>query len=352
MAPDLLPNCLTHGSVKRPRERTFKKAAIWNILMKHTSSHLADASSQSDKPGFGRDLVHFQHNFQDSGLFTDAKLAELIGKYPREYYMITTMSEEGGKRIWRNGDFDDASGAQVLDAILAGKLWLCLRRLDLVAPEYEKLVSDVFEAAEEKDPALSTSRRKSSLLISSPGACVHYHSDIPMVALWHIRGRKRVWLYDAQNPEHLPDETLEGVILRETEEEIPYDPKWDAGAQSIDLEPGWALSWPQNAPHRVDNLDGLNVSITTDYFTPAAQRKYGVYFYNGMVRRRFGMKPRSTRIDGVGALAKCIGSLALKKAGVLRSAEREMIKSFHLDAQTPGRIIDLPADQQIAIHQA
>ena len=317
----------------------------------HTS-HFAPSAQKGGTNVFGRDLVHYKHNFQESGLFSDDALASLIEDYPREYYMITTMNEQGGRRVWRNGDFNGASGKQVLEAILAGRLWLCLRRLDVVAPEYEALVKGGFKAVEADDADLATSRHKSSMLISSPGARVHYHADIPMVALWHIRGKKRVWLYDADDAEQLPDETLEGVILRETEEEIPYDPAWDKSATCIDLNPGWALSWPQNAPHRVDNLDGLNVSITTDYFTPRAQRKYGVYYYNGMMRRRFGMKPRSTSTEGLGAMSKCASSLMMKKIGMAKNSERDMIKTFHLDGDRPGHIIDLPEEQHAAIHQA
>lgn len=305
-----------------------------------------------DQGKFGRGLVHFRHGFNETGLFGDEQLADLIDGYPREYYMITTMTEAGGKAVWRNGDFDRASGKEVLAAIREGRLWLCLRRLDLIAPAYQQLVDNAFQQAELLDPMLKTSQHKSSLLISSPGARVLYHADIPMVALWHIRGRKRLWLYDAENPRHLPDTVLEGVILRETEEEIPYDPAWDAEAKAIDLEPGWAASWPQNAPHRVDNLDGLNVSITTDYFTPEARRKYGVYFANGMLRRRFGIAPRSTRSDGIGALAKCATALAMKKAGLHRQNEREMIKSFVLDRARPGHIVELPPAEQGPIMQA
>ncbi|MEM9030827.1 MAG: hypothetical protein AAGC70_20900, partial [Pseudomonadota bacterium] len=269
-----------------------------------------------------------------------------------EYYMITTMDESGDRVAWRNGDLNGASGDFTLNAIREGCLWLCLRRFDLIAPEYDALVNDAFADAEARNPDLRTSRRKSSLLISSPGARVLYHSDIPMIALWHVRGRKRVWLYDAANPKHLPDEVLEGVILRETEEEIPYDAAWDAEAQAIDLEPGWALSWPQNAPHRVDNLDGLNVSITTDFFTPAAQRKYAVYYANGLMRRRFGIQPRSTATQGLGALTKCASALALKKVGVHSQNEREMIQSFALDTTTPGAILNLQQRDWRPIHQA
>ncbi len=314
-----------------------------------TKSATTAASNLKFEPGhdmsFGEGVSHFRHGFAESGLFTDEKLAELIDSYPREYYMITTMSGAGEQPEWRNGDFNGASGKFVLDAIREGHLWLCLRRLDLVAPEIDRLVNDAFAEIEARNPALKTSRHRSSLLISSPEARVLYHSDIPMVALWHVRGRKRVWLYDADNPKHLPDETLEGVVLRETEEEIHFDPAWDAEAAAIDLEPGWALSWPQNAPHRVDNLDSLNVSITTDYYTPAAQRKYGVYYANGLMRRRLGWQPRSTATDGIGALAKCAAAVAMKKLGVHRQAERDMMQSFVLDLSQPGAIDELPPSE-------
>lgn len=39
---------------------------------------------------FGREQVTLKHNMADSGLFTDEALAELIDRYPREYYMLTT----------------------------------------------------------------------------------------------------------------------------------------------------------------------------------------------------------------------------------------------------------------------
>ncbi len=314
------------------------------------TGHLTFAAGQ-DK-AFGQNLSQCKHDFADSGLFTDEKLAALIDRYPREYYMITTTTTSGGALEWHNGDFNGASGAFVLKAVREGRLWLCLRRLDLVAPEYEALVNEAFEQVEAGNPKFSSSRRTSSLLISSPGARVLYHADIPMVALWHVRGRKRFWLYDADNKTHLPDEVLEGVVLRESEEEIAYKQAWDADAKIIDLEPGDAVSWPQNAPHRVDNLDGLNVSITTDYFTPAAQRKYGVYFTNGLMRRRLGLKPGSTATTGLGALTKCIAAFVLKKLNLHKVKERDMLQSFLLDPKRPGGTVQLDPQEWKPILQA
>ena len=301
---------------------------------------------------FGHDFVHFKHNLLQSGLFSDEKLAELIDRYPREYYMITTMTQQGEKPVWRNGDLNGVSGEFAMEAIKQGRLWLCLRRFDIVAPEYDELINDTFADIARQNPGLKTHDHKSSLLISSPGARVLYHADIPMVALWHIRGRKRVWLYDPENKKHLPDEILEGIILRETEEELRFDPAWDKEAKNVVLEPGDALSWAHNAPHRVDNLDELNVSVTTDYFTPATRRRYGVVYANGQMRRRLGIKPRNLDPNGLSAYAKCAAALVAKKAGIGKSSEVAMIQNFKLSHEMPGALVDLPNHEQRPIPQA
>ncbi len=301
---------------------------------------------------FGTGLVHFQHDFASDALFGDDALADLIENCPREHYLLQAVLGTEDEGAWSHGGLEGVSGKYALRAIREGRLWLCLQRLDLVAPHIDRLILDAFLAREAENPGLQTSRHRSSLLISSPGASVPYHADIPMIALWHLRGRKRVWLYDAENQDMLPDRALEGIILRESEEEISFDPDWDRQAMCIDLAPGWALSWPHNAPHRVDNLDGLNVSITTDYFTASAQRKYGVYYANGLMRRRLGIKAPSTQTDGILPLVKCGAALGLKKLGVHRAQERELVKRFELDPTTPGDIRVLSASEQCAIHLA
>ena len=160
-----------------------------------------------------------------------------------------------------------------------------------------------------------------------------------MIALWHLRGRKKVWVWDAKDKNVLPDRTMEGIILRESEEDaLAYRPEWDEKANSYVLEPGDVISWPLNAPHRVDNLDGLNMSLTTDYMTSEAQRKYGVYYANGFLRRAIGMEPRLNQpLSGPVALAKCAFALAIKKLGIRKSDEFEFVSTFKVDPDRTQR---------------
>ena len=300
---------------------------------------------------YGTGLVKFKHCLHESGLFEDDKLAELIDKTPREYYMITHMNVEGRKMIWRNGDFNGLSGENVLEAIKSGQLWLCLRGFDKVAPEYHNLMEAAFQEVADVTPHVKTDRSQTHLLISSPNASVLYHTDIPLIHHWHIRGKKRFYLWEADDKTVLPDEVLEAVILRQREEEIPYDKVWDEFANVIDLEPGMSCTWPQNGPHKVDNLEGLNVSVVAEYFTPQAKRKYGVYYANGFLRRYLNWAPVSTQTEGIAAYAKCALALAVKKLNLTRAKERDMILSFLLDKQNIGNIVDLKPDQQKPILQ-
>jgi hypothetical protein len=62
--------------------------------------------------------------------------------------------------------------------------------------------------------------------------------------------------------------------------------------------------WPQMAPHRVNNLEGLNVSLSTEHKNARAIRRINVYQANALLRRKLGWGYRSTRVEGVAAQAK------------------------------------------------
>ena len=286
---------------------------------------------EEDARRFSRETVRFSHRFAGSGLFSDDALAALIERYPARYMGINTMTPQAdGTLKWRHGSIAGRTGTEVIEVVRSGRLWINLQSLQKVAPEYHALVEAALGEIAAKAPGFRSFRHNSGLLISSPGARVLYHCDIPPIALWHVRGRKRLWLYP-DTEELLPRAARERVVLRETEEEIPYEPSFDRHAVTFDLEPGQALGWKMQAPHRVDNLEGLNVSITTEFFTPAAMRFYGVVYANGAMNRLFGMAPRSMASSGPVALAKCAFAAAVRASGILKARERVFEPSFEVD---------------------
>ena len=62
---------------------------------------------------------------------------------------------------------------------------------------------------------------RGTLLISSPRALVYYHADGPASALWHIRGRKRIWIYPALDGRYIQRELLEDIFAGVRHEYLP-----------------------------------------------------------------------------------------------------------------------------------
>jgi len=285
--------------------------------------------------------VPFQHNLSQNDLFVDTSLAHLIDiarAHGPDFYTLGSLGEDGFGQKWQTGILGDMSGTDVLAAIKKGHLWLQLQGLKEIAPEYFALAEQGFADLKKLDPSFDYHKLRCNVLISSPTARVLCHLDCAEVVLWHIRGRKRIYLYDLTKQEFASELTIEKVILRETQEDIPYKPEWDEKADIYDLEPGQAVNWPLFWPHRIDNIEGLNVSMQTEFYSSKGVRQYGVRFANGVLRRKAGLSQLSTSIAGPVSLAKTgLGFLA-KKLALHKQAERKIVSHFAIDQGKIGSI--------------
>ena len=281
---------------------------------------------------WGHHPICVQHSAEKSELFCDEALERLIEGYPRADYDLLHMAEQGTGNLadWREGDLGRATGAQVLAAIARGRLWLNLRRVHTVDPRYNDLLEDIFSELGRKMPGFRPWKLNFGILISSPGAQVYYHSDVPGQSLWQVRGRKRVHVYPNHAP-FLPEDQLEGIILNITEAEIHHEPWFDNYAQTHTLQPGEMMNWPLNAPHRVENLDCLNVSFTTEHWTRDIRNLYAVRYANGLLRSRLGLKPPPPTTHGTSFWARAALAAVVKKSGVMKSFRHEKRIEWELD---------------------
>lgn len=213
-------------------------------------------------------------------------------------------------RSWRRGVAGDLSGAEILDAVKAGRIWLNLRAVNQHDKAYAELADAVFGEVEARI-GRRTLRRDIGLLISSPHVQVFYHLDVPLVMLWQLRGSKTVWLYPPCAP-FVDEAQIERIVLKETAEQFDYDPAWDASAERVVLKPGMMVTWPQNAPHRIENGGMMNVSLSMEFMTPAALMRANVLYTNGMLRRTFGARPALHSAPDPRALAKVAAARAWK----------------------------------------
>lgn len=293
---------------------------------------------------FGRRPMRASHNLHRHELFSDAALIDLLDRFPRQHLYALTMGDDPtdteGNRL---AVHDGVSGAELLEAVKNGRLWLNITRVDRADAAYRALIDDLYAQLAAQAPGFLPLVTQGTLLISSPNVLVYYHADAPASVLWHIRGRKRVWVYPALDERYMKREHLEDIFAGVRHEYLPYETKFDEAALVYDLEPGQWVTWPQNAPHRVTNLDSVNVSLSTEHFTRQTRQRARVYTANRFFRTRLGMRNLSTREDGVGAIVKILLHRAANKVGLDPLQIKRHVPAFRVDPRAPHGVTPLDA---------
>lgn len=268
------------------------------------------------------------HTLVDQGFASDESLAAILDRYPAELFDINLYDydAEGGHRL-RTGARGRLDGGELLAAIQQGRLWVNMRNVETGWPELWAAAMSELEQVQSRYAGLRAVKATGNLILSSPKARVPYHFDAAGVVLFHMRGRKRVFVYPGDET-HLPERNMEQVVARQTTEELPYTLTFEQDAQVMDLDPGQALTWPFYAPHRVENLDRFCVSLSIEFQTWPSRFRNGALYTNAVLRSRGG-RPRMTDRMGTPELAaRWAASLAPKKAGAMKSRLEHFERDF------------------------
>jgi hypothetical protein len=294
---------------------------------------------------FGRHTVNLGHRFDAAdGLFGDAALASLIERTPAHAYHVNTMDvTTHAPNTRREGTMEGLSGADALDAVRNGHIWILLQQPHRLDNRYAEVLRSIYAELALRVEGFESFNHKMSILISSPKVQVYYHADVPGQTLWQLRGAKRVYVYP-NTPPFLPQAALEKIVLGEAHEiSLNYEPWFDTHAEVIDLEPGRMLHWPLNCPHRIVNQDCLNVSFTTEHMTRELRNAYAVNYANGVLRRALGLERLPRPESGLGLYARLGLAAAHKYSGAQARRKAGRIIDFKLDPRAPQGVRTVPA---------
>jgi hypothetical protein len=289
---------------------------------------------------WGRHTVRLHHTLSGRALFSDAAIAQLIDTVDPAHLKIETMPDDGyDVRAWRSVDRTGFSGAQVLEAVRGGRIWVELKALERVDAAYADVLDSLYGELEAvmstAERPFRTFKRKLNLLVSSPGARVFYHFDVPGQSLVQLRGRKRIWLYPP-TPPFLPPHSVEQTVRSVATEGLHYQDWFDRYAEVIDLAPGDLLHWALNGPHRVANHDELSVSLTTEHWTPQVRRSYAMNYGNGLLRSLAHWRPRSHETSGAAFWAKAALTAAWRASGMQAKQSYRWVPGYRIDPDAPN----------------
>ena len=295
--------------------------------------------SHSEK--FQKEIMPFKHGLNETGLFTDKALIDLINKHPSNMLDVCTMGDphcELYPNKFRTGDFRGVDGKVLLDAAKAGKIWINVRRGMNVHPEYKTVLDEMYGSIA-KETGNKAYNANGGILISSPVARVPYHFDKTETILWHVRGKKRMYLYPLTE-KFIPDRSYEATILNNLDDDLPYDSSFDDEATVYDFEEGQALSWPLNMPHRVDNQT-FCVSITTEYSTPESMMKNAAMVTNATLRHRFGIECTYTHASPMNRRIKSVFGQLINGVGLAAKVEKNDMVTFKIDPSVADYLVNV-----------
>lgn len=281
----------------------------------------------SDRDEFGKKVIIGRHSLADAEVFSDANLAKLIDKAPREYVFAHTMGDDPCRReSWCDLTVpEQLTGAELISIVKRGKIWINLINVHKYDEECAEVLARLYQQLGEQVPRFKPLFRKATLLISSASAQVFYHADANPNLLWHIRGEKKVYIYPNNDPHYISYEDLEKIFTREIHEEVDYDPSFDEGASAYTLKPGQFIQWPQNCPHRVVNLNSYNVSLNTEFNSKESLRKEHIYSWHRFLRLRGWLsKNPNVAIAGPVAFVKAAALRITRKMGLWQPVFKTM----------------------------
>lgn len=263
------------------------------------------------KQSFGKEILRAAHTLGQSNLFSTDGLAHLLDLYPRESLDIWTFADNrDGEHPSMRGRAPKMSGHEIMEAVKHGRIWLNLRRASDEIGSLQPIADAIFGSLEAAS-GRRTMKQDMGLLISSPNVHVQYHLDIPMVSLFQLRGRKRIWIYPTEET-FAPSEYIEGIVHMTREEDLPYKNAFDQHARVFDLEPGMAVTWPQLAPHRIQNANCVNVSLSCEFMTMQSLVNANAIYTNAYLRKNMRLLPKALNGMDPGTLGKAAFARAHK----------------------------------------
>jgi hypothetical protein len=172
---------------------------------------------------------------------------------------------------------------------------------------------------------------------------VPYHADASPNALWHVRGRKRVFVYPRDDEQLISRSDLEEIYVAARDEYLSYDQTFDFRARVIELEGGQVAAWPQNSPHRVENIDGLNVSLSCEFATARSRRREYTYCGAWFAEQRLHLPVGSMDEAGPAPALRRLAYRIARKAHIVRPKHRLLyMAQFVVDPDAPGGVAPLP----------
>jgi len=134
---------------------------------------------------------------------------------------------------------------------------------------------------------------------------------------------------------------LEKIALGRGVEKIPYEPAFDTYAKVFTLLPGHMISWPHLVPHKVENGNCLNVSLSLEAVTMSSRFRLGSHFFDAFTRKHFNFQIMAHSNIKFVQVIKTLVSIVIKKIGASEHDKELTGYTYKLDMSSPNFLIPI-----------
>lgn len=256
----------------------------------------------------------FTHSLSDHPLFKFEELKKLAMRHPTiryhssripRYQRLDRAVQEcpNGHSLEETLDHIETSGSFVFI--------MDVQNDTLYAPLVQEILDELEDVVHRHHRGMR--KRQAWIFITSPGGTTPYHRDHESSHYFHIKGKKRLWLWDHNDREvvsQLENETFHGVhSLQKTS----YRDSLMEKASEYNLSPGHGAYFPYTAPHLVENNDQeYSISFSVTHMTDENYAEKRINKVNQLLRR-FGLNPNDLGASALVDQMKLLFFMILKK---------------------------------------
>ncbi len=259
------------------------------IRSSHDGEPLLDIDPAAFRTYFNREPFLIGHRLCDHPLFTLPSLIELSKRLaPKdiEYNAGNIPISLDPTRTPTNG----LSVEETIRRIEECQSWMVLKYVENDPVYRDLLHRTLAEVRPHSEPIVpGMMQAQGFIFVTSPNSVTPYHMDPEHNFLLQVRGRKRVYQFDARDRSLLSEEELER-FYDGAHRNLKFVEANRSKAYVFDFEPGQGLHFPVTNPHWVENGPNVSVSFSITFRTPDLEKRAMAYNVNSALRRR-GWKP-------------------------------------------------------------
>jgi hypothetical protein len=226
-----------------------------------------------------------RHHFVGNPLLTLPKLAELVGKLPRDRLEYNSGKAAISQRPETTPTVD-LEPEQIVRNIESAGAWMVLKSVEQ-EPAYRKLIEDaLMEVARTRGfnslKAAGFDDIRGFIFVSSAHSTTPFHADADENFFFQIHGDKFFHVYDNRDRSIASEEALEASAIRHRN--LPYKAEFDAKCTTYRLKPGDGVFVPYQWPHWVRTADSYSISLSLTWKSDEVRRRNDIFAVNAMLR--------------------------------------------------------------------